>query len=185
MVYNILVREVMTLKPVTISSEKTIYSAARKMEKQNVGSILITENKKLIGILTERDVIKRVLLSGMNAKKTRVMDVMTKRLKTVGPWEDIQEVVEIFNKKGLRRVPVVADGKLVGLVTSKDLLRVEPRIIDALLERLSVREPGRKPLFSGKNMQAGVCEICSNYSDKLVFSEGMWTCEKCFDSLHQ
>ena len=186
MTYNILVREVMTLRPVLVYPDAIVYSTVKKMVSSGVGSVVVVDSKtkKLMGIFTEKDVMKRVILSGKDPKKTKVKDVMTKSVQTIGPWEDMKKATDLMISKNLRRLPVVDNGKLVGIVTHKDMLRVEPTIIDALVERLNIREPGRKPLFSGKQVRSGICEVCSNYSDKLVFSEGMWICEPCLDSLH-
>ena len=123
MTYNILAREVMTLKPVTTSPEKTVYLTLKKMVKYNVGSILVVDKKNnLLGVFTEKDIMKRILLAGKDPKKTKIKDVMTKRVITIGPWEDISEIITLFNEKKIRRIPVVDGKKLVGVISRGDIM---------------------------------------------------------------
>ncbi|RLG16507.1 hypothetical protein DRN62_03495 [Nanoarchaeota archaeon] len=185
MKYGILAREVMTRKPITISPDATVYDAVKKMVRNRVGSVLVVEGKKLLGILTYGDVMKRIILAGKSPKRTKVSKVMTKRCICVEPWDDLYDVVRVMYEKDVKRLPVVEDGKLVGLVTIKDIIRVEPHVLDVLIEKIRVREPERKPLFRGHEYNAGVCEICGNYSDKLEFKGGMWVCPKCSEEMEK
>ena len=183
--YGILIREVMTRRPVTTSPDVAVYDAVKKMVRSRVGSILVVDGKKLLGILTYGDVMKRLILANKSAKRTKVKDIMTKRCVTIEPWEDIEEALKLMYEKDVKRIPVVEDGKLVGLVTIKDILKVEPSVMDVLYEKIRVREPSHKPMFGGVRYSAGVCEICGNYSDKLIFKNGMWVCPKCAEAMEK
>jgi CBS domain-containing protein len=182
MAYGILVREVMTHRPTVISEDKTVMDAIRKMLKEGVGSIVVVDSSKnLRGIFTEKDVLLKIVSKSLDPKKIPIKKVMTTKLYTIDPWLDLENAAEIMNKRNVRRLPVVEGTKLVGMITIKDMLRTEPQIIDVLKEKLMVREPETKPIFDERRYESGVCEVCSNYSDKLQYSEGMWLCESCLE----
>ncbi len=184
MAYGILVREVMTHHPVVIDVNKSVLDAVKKMLKSGVGSVIVIDKEKVVrGIFTEKDVIARVVAKKKDPEKTKIKQVMTKKPVVINQWLDLEEVAEIMNKKNVRRLPVVEKGKLIGLITEKDMLKVEPQIIDVLKEKMRIREPELKPILRGKRREAGICEVCSNYSDHLEYYNGMWVCEACLEEM--
>jgi CBS domain-containing protein len=133
------VSEIMTGAAVTDQPEDTLDEAASKMWKQQTGSLLVMDGEDLVGILTERDVLKAVA-TGVNAKETRVSEVMTKDLITVGPQTSLREAAKVMADRWIRHLPVMDGGKLVGVVSQRDLAGVlagalnEPERLEALVE---------------------------------------------------
>ena len=180
MAYGILVREVMTHNPVIIGENKTVMDTVKLMLKNGVGSVIVVDkSNEMKGIFTEKDLISKVVVKSVDPKKTKVSEVMSKKVITIDPWLDLEDAADLMNTKQVRRLPVIDKGKLMGIITAKDMLRTEPQIIDMLKERLLVKEPSSKPIYDNKRFESGVCEVCSNFTDKLQYSEGMWLCEHC------
>lgn len=132
----------MSRKPIGIDIDASIASAAKIMEKNNISGLIVWDKeKKLAGIITEGDLIRRAFLKKKSPTRTKVKEIMTKKVITVGPDDDIYKLVQLMNQKGIRKIPVVEDKKVVGYVTEKDLLKVEPELLDVLIEKLKVKCP--------------------------------------------
>lgn len=139
------VADAMTRKPITISQNKTLRDAAKLMSKEHVGSLLVKEDDKIIGIMTEKDIVKKAVAELGNPAKKKVKDIMAEDLVTVNPQEDIFEALRIMRDYDFRHLPVMNDGTFVGLVTMKDILKIEPDLYEILVEKIELREAERKP----------------------------------------
>lgn len=106
-----------------VPSTYTISHAVDEMNRHRIGSIVVVEGNRLVGIFTERDVLRRVVGAALDPKVMRVADVMTKNLITITPETTIEEVMVIFTEKRVRHLPVIANGELVGLISIGDISR--------------------------------------------------------------
>ena len=117
--------EVMTKKPVCCVPNDLVTKAAELMKSGHVGSIPVIENEqtqKLVGIVTDRDLALKVVADGLDVKSTKVESVMTHKVVTCGPEDDLQKAVDAMSKHQLRRIPVVdKDGKVLGIVAQADV----------------------------------------------------------------
>ena len=113
-------------KPVlTIEPGKTILDAAKKMADHNIGGMVISKDgKKPLGIITERDILKRIIAQGKDPAATTVDDIMTKKVLSVEVETSLLEISKIMSKNGLRRILVMEKDKMIGIVTSRDLLQL-------------------------------------------------------------
>ena len=133
------VSEIMTGAAVTDQPDDTLDEAASKMWKQQTGSLLVTDGDDLIGIVTERDVLKAVA-TGVKLEEARIAEVMTKDVVTVGPGTSLREAAKIMADRWIRHLPVVDGGKLVGVISQRDLAGVlagalnEPDALQQLVE---------------------------------------------------
>ena len=121
---GIKVSEAMNKNPVIISPNKLLPFCARKMLGNNIGGILVGEKGKLLGIVTEKDIVEEVVAKELNAQKTKVKEIMSSSMITISPEVDISEAIEIMNREDVRRLPVIKNKKLVGILTQKDLLKL-------------------------------------------------------------
>lgn len=119
----VFVREIMTPTIIGVDVSSTVKEAAELMIERGIGSVVVTEGGKPVGILTERDILKRVVAKALDPSKTRVREVMSSPLITVKPDTYIVDANKLMVEKGIRRLVVVEDDKAVGIVTEKDLLR--------------------------------------------------------------
>lgn len=134
-----LVKEVMNRKVITIDSEMKVREAIRIMIDNEVGSLVVTKNNKIVGILTERDIIKA--MSKENTKDTgqlKILDVMTRWVITVDPNTQIEKAIELMVKYKIKKLPVIKNEELVGIITATDIAVVEPKLIEKLANLLGV-----------------------------------------------
>lgn len=125
---------------VSVTADATIAAAANVMQDENVGSVLVTEDDALVGILTDRDVAVRVTAEGRDPAETLVRDVMTEDLLTVTIEEEISDLIEAMGEHEVRRIPVMDGDEVAGIVTLDDivvLLAVEHQSISAELQSIS------------------------------------------------
>jgi CBS domain-containing protein len=149
------VSEIMTGAAVTDQSDDTLADAARKMWNQQTGSLLVVDGEDLVGIVTERDVLKAVA-TRVPLDETRIAQVMTKDLITVGPGTSLREAARIMAEKWIRHLPVLDNGKLVGILSQRDLAGVlagalnEPEALQQLVDASElVRERRLKRIDHG------------------------------------
>jgi CBS domain-containing protein len=116
-----LIESIMTSKVETVKPTESLKNALKKIVARNVGSVVVTENEP-VGILTERD-ISRCMAKEIGALKRQVKNVMSSPLITVEPTESIQDALTLMLKHGVRRLPVVKQRRLVGIVSERDVLR--------------------------------------------------------------
>jgi len=109
-------------KPVTASADITVASAARLMKEHAIGAILVIEEGRLAGIFTERDALFRVIAEGRDPASTRVAEVMTTNPRTIAPDRPFGHALHMMYEGGFRHVPVVDDGRPLGVVSSRDAL---------------------------------------------------------------
>ncbi|MEB3765822.1 MAG: CBS domain-containing protein [Desulfurococcales archaeon] len=122
------VEEVMTRNPASVKPDNTVMDAVLIMDKLGIGALpVVDENGRLIGIFTERDLLRRVVARRRNPEKTLIRDVMTPNPVTVKPDESVAEALRIMSSLKVRHLPVVNDaGILVGIVSIKDIEFVQP-----------------------------------------------------------
>ena len=134
--------QVMSSPVTTMKASDALAVAAKKMVKQNIGSVVVLEGREPVGIITERDITRQVV-KGNSVLKKSAKKTMSKLRVTASPQMSVQQAFELMLKNEVRRLPVLSDGKLVGIVTEKDLMRwvlrvsYEPNIpphIKAILE---------------------------------------------------
>jgi len=158
--------EIMTTKVITVDISERVEEALRLMIKFDVGSVIVTDKQKPVGIITERD-ITRASLRGDSLLKIPVRGLMSKPVQSVGPDTQVWKAFEAMLKLGVRRLPVVEDEKLVGMVTEKDLTRwvlrifYEPNLPEEI--RTLVQNPQIEALTGRPR-----CPNCGNYQDECV-----------------
>ena len=121
---NIMVREVVTTK-----IDSTVEEAVKLMNEHEIGCLIVTQNDEPIGILTERDLLKRILAKSKDLEKMKVEEVMSKPLISVEPNAQLGDVSRIMFEKNIKKMPIIKKGELLGLVTLTDILRIQPQLI--------------------------------------------------------
>src|SRR5512134_2673210 len=109
-------------KPVMASADMTVSAAARVMKEQGIGALLVLRDGRLAGIFTERDALFRVIAEGRDPAKTRIADVMTANPRTIAPDRPFGHALHLMYEGGFRHVPVVDNGKPLGVVSARDAL---------------------------------------------------------------
>ncbi len=115
------IREVMTKDPITLPADRPVIEAARCMRDRDIGDVIVTEGDRIIGILTDRDIVVRVVAEGRDPATTTLGEVATGSLATVSPDDSVDDAVRLIREHNVRRLPVVENGRPVGVVTIGDL----------------------------------------------------------------
>ena len=128
-------------QPVSAEADTTVTEAARIMRSRGVGALLVMEGARLTGIFTERDALFRVIAEGRDPEATRLREVMTRDPRTISPERPFGHALHIMYEGGFRHVPVVSDGRAIGVVSARDALGPEMRQFIADLDaRIRVGE---------------------------------------------
>ncbi len=122
----------MSGKVVTVPSSATIAECARVMASKKVSSAIVKDKNAIVGIVTENDIARRAVAMGLDTKAAGVRRIMTSRVVTVAPETQIYDALVKLGQMGIKHLPVVKKGKLVGIITAMDILRVQPAYIDIL-----------------------------------------------------
>jgi CBS domain-containing protein len=112
-------------EPVTAPAAVTVCEAARLMREHNIGALMVVDNEKLVGVFTERDGLFRVLAEGRNAETTALADVMTRNPQTIDPSSGFTHALQMMQAGRYRHLPVVDDGRVIGIVSVRDALGPE------------------------------------------------------------
>ena len=115
------VRDAMTTDPRSIGKSVSVVEAARLMREQDIGSLPITDDEQLVGMITDRDITMRVVAEAADPNATSVEDVYSRDLISVAPDNDLEEALGLMARHQVRRLPVVEDGRLVGIVAQADI----------------------------------------------------------------
>ena len=136
--------DIMTNKPVTASGDMSLKDAAGLLAKEDVNSVLIIENDQPVGIVTDEDIVRKCVALGLDSKKLKVKDIASMEIITISPDKDIYEALTLMREHRIRQLPVVEAKKLTGFLTVKDILKIQPDLIDIWMENSEIREESRK-----------------------------------------
>src|SRR3989344_1627515 len=132
------IMDAMTRKPVCAPPGISINDAAKLMRKEHVGSLLIKKGDQIVGMFTEHDIVKSLAL-GINVVSAKVSDLMNKNVISIDPSSDVYDAMLLMNKEDLRRLPVVLNNQCIGLITLKDILKIQPTLLELMVDRIKLR----------------------------------------------
>lgn len=133
------IETILANKPATIwsvSPDATVYDAIAMMAEKNVGALLVMENQKVAGIVSERDYSRKVMLKGKTSRNSFVREIMTTELTTAHPRETVTDCLRFMTEKRIRHLPVMADGELRGVISIGDLVKQVISAQSATLDQL-------------------------------------------------
>ncbi|OYT42615.1 MAG: CBS domain-containing protein [Candidatus Aenigmarchaeota archaeon ex4484_224] len=136
-----LVRNVMNKRVITCSKDLSLREASKVMVEMNIGSLLVVENEKPIGIITSTDILKAIS-NNLDLDKVKVEQIMSTPVITIDPSEDLEKAVEIMVKNNIKRLAVVEGEKIVGIITASDIIAIEPKLINQLAQLMTLKLPG-------------------------------------------
>jgi CBS domain-containing protein len=168
------VMEVMSRDPVTITEGETVSEAAAAMKDNDVSALIVVDGNKAIGILTDYDVVQKVVAEDMLPSKLKVSDIMTAPVISVHPHMKVEEAARKMSEKGIRRLVVAEDSELHGIVTENDILKLWPGLIEITREYQKIGLTD-----AGIEKESGYCESCNVFSEALVVLDGRLLCPEC------
>lgn len=142
---SLCVKDVMVRDVVTIDSDRSVKYAARVMNYFSIGSLVVMSESKIVGILTERDVMTRVVAKGKNSEKVMIGDVMSRPLIVVSPTTPLEDAVKVMFQRKIKKLPVVSKKKegssLIGMLSLTDVARLQPKMIETIKEMVPPGAP--------------------------------------------
>ena len=179
---RMLVKDVMSSPVVTTDEEAPSNKIAKLLEQNKFGCVIVANKEgKPLGIITERDLVTRVLTKNLKPEKVMAKDVMTAPLATIEPEATISDAARRMSRLDVRRLGVIYRGDLVGLISSKDILGVMPELIEIIQERSRIEssESSEEVAESEETPLSGYCDRCGAYSESLREMDGQFLCEDC------
>jgi signal-transduction protein with cAMP-binding, CBS, and nucleotidyltransferase domain len=180
---DVSVAEVMNKTVILMDIHSDIPSIARKTVNCEAGSVIITENRKAIGIITERDLVKNIVAEDRRPSEVNAKEIFSTPLITIEPEKSVVEASEIMLKANIKRLPVLEKDTIIGVISTTDILMVTPGL-NAILKDLI--DMNRESLLSIPSIEelleefsTGICESCETYSSDLKFIDGKYLCGKC------
>ena len=178
---EIIVKEAMKTNIAMVNPSMSVLEATKIMKKRKIGNVIVVEKKQPVGILTESDVIRKVVAEGKDVKKVKVKEAMSNPLIIIDPYVTLEEAMKTMGKCNVRRLPVCEKDELIGIITQKDISRMSPILHEISREwyDITVRDEThyKKQIFSGK------CEDCGILSATLKNIDGRLLCDDCIDAL--
>jgi CBS domain-containing protein len=141
-----LVEEVMTHNVVTIDSNDTVYDACRTYSEIKVGSLVVMNRDMIVGIITERDIIERAILQKKNPTKTKIREIMSPHIKTIHALAPIEKAVQIMKQNNIKKLPVILNNDIVGIITETDISQTVGFFSEALEELTKLYTESREDI---------------------------------------
>ena len=176
---KVTVHDAMTSNVLTVDPRTSVAEAALLMTRFKIGCLIVKSNSKPEGLITESDIIRKVVSKDFKASEITIGEVMSKNLISIEPGSELNEAARAMAKNKIRRLPVVNDNILVGILTSSDVLMVSPELTEILVE--DARMQNHNGYLNGLYPVPGACEGCGNFMDDLVEVDGKYLCEDCVE----
>lgn len=177
------VKDVMSSPVITVREGDTVTKVSKTMARRGIGSVVVVDKKrKPLGMITEKDVVRRVAAKGLHPNMIKAGKIMSKPLRTVEPTLDVREAARRMKQAKVKRFAVMEAGKLVGVVTGTDIVEITPALIDVMEEKSKIR-----PLTEPREASAlaGYCDECGVWSDNLKSRDGSFLCADCSSDLEK
>ncbi|OPY28072.1 MAG: Inosine-5'-monophosphate dehydrogenase [Methanocella sp. PtaU1.Bin125] len=183
------VSDVMSRRLITADVSETADRLAERMAAGRVGCIIITSDTHPVGIVTERDLVVKVVSRNIKPSAAKAEELMSRPLITIGPDKSVELASREMIRHRIRRLPVIQGKKLVGLVTDSDLLVISSELSNILRDLIRQNNPqgefsdrdesGTRP----EQFRQGICEVCNSFQEELVNVDGTYVCNRCRDEL--
>jgi len=178
---QVTVHDAMTSNVITVDPKTSVAEAATIMSQKGIGCLIIKSNSEPEGLITESDIITKVVSRDIQASQITVAEVMTSDLIEIDPGSEVYEAARTMAKNKIRRLPVVNNGSLVGILTSTDVMTVSPELTELLVE--NARMSHTLDYSDMETSVPGTCEVCETYVDYLEEVDGKYVCEECKEEL--
>lgn len=170
--------DAMTEQPIAVSPSTALDAAAKTMAEHHVGALLVKDANGMLGVVTEQDFVRKAIAPGLDVAATPVSIIMATTLQTISPEADIFDALVMMRDYNIRHLPVMDGEQFVGLLTLKDVLKIQPQLFELLVDTIELREAERKPI-NRIIPSEGICEECGEYTEALRDVKGTMVCPGC------
>ncbi len=128
----------MSPEPVCVSPETDLQSCAQLMAEKKIGSLIVKDPQthKLLGIFTEQDIVRKAVLKNQLPSQVKAQDIMERIVITITPEQDLNQAIELMRDNNIRHLPVLNENRIVGLITLKDILKIQPELFEIVCEKM-------------------------------------------------
>jgi CBS domain-containing protein len=182
---KIAVGDIMTQNYTAIKPSTLLHDCAKIITRKKLNTLPITINNKLVGILNARDILWAITKKpNINLKKVKAMDIATRKVAVIKPSADISQAIRKMRTLNFRTLPVLSKGKLIGIVSLRDILRIEPELYPQIGELYDIKEEERKIEESKTEWPSeGFCDNCGTFNDLLKVYDKL-LCPDCREELY-
>ncbi|AAM30997.1 CBS domain-containing protein [Methanosarcina mazei] len=179
------VAEIMNKAVITMDINSDIPAIAKEMVDRDAGSVIITENGKAMGIITERDLVKSVIAGDRKPSEVDTSEILSTPLLTVDPTTSIVEAAKMMLRANVKRLPVLENGAIIGVISNTDILMITPGLNTILKDLIDMNRealfstPSAEEISESEDFSTGVCESCNVFSYDLRFVDGRYLCGNC------
>lgn len=161
---------------ITADPGETVQQVSMKMTASGAGSVVVTENGRPVGIVTDGDIVTKVVSKDCLPSTLKAAEVMSRPLYTIESEKEIIEAARAMRKHGIKRLGVSYKGSLVGIISISDILAITPELFDIISEKAMIMtsQASKEPTFL-----AGYCDSCNQWSDRLLEIDGRFVCGEC------
>jgi len=177
------VEDVMSSPVVTIKDTDSVLAATKLMKKNEIGCVVVVDkNDKPLGLMTERDVVRRVAALDLLPSKIQAGKAMTKPPATIESSADVAEAAKKMREMKIRRLVVLQSGKLKGIITSNDIVDITPALLDVMKEKSQIA-----PIRPTKEAAplSGYCDRCGSWAEELKSHDGQFLCDDCLSDTEE
>jgi signal-transduction protein with cAMP-binding, CBS, and nucleotidyltransferase domain len=162
---------------ICVDAKDTVKYASEVMAKNDISSVIITKKGDGVGMLTERDILTKIVVKSKDPRRTVCSKVMTSPLITISSKASIDDAAKVMRDKNIKRLVVAERGKIIGVLSEFDIVKIEPTL------HLLIREKSTWNIGDAAAAEMGIiageCETCENYSENLKSIDGRLLCEDC------
>ncbi len=169
------VKDIMSSPVIDADVEETAEDVANKMVRYDIGSVVVTEKGFPIGIITKRDLVYKVVAKNLKPSEVKAKDIMSSPIHVANPDDLIDNALREMNKLKIDHLAVVHKDKLVGIISTTDILQVTPEILDIVREKMRMSNVKA----GSETYTEGFCDACGEWSDMLLRVDDQYLCEDC------
>lgn len=171
------VEDVMSSPVITIKETDTVLAATKLMKKNEIGCVIVVDKLgKPLGLMTERDVVRRVAALDMLPSKVKAGKAMTKPPATIDATTKVTDAAKKMREMKVRRLVVLQNGKAKGIITSNDIVDVTPALIDVMAEKSQIAPV---PKVKEAASLSGYCDRCGSWAEEMKSHDGQFLCDDC------
>lgn len=186
---EISVSDVMSRKLITADVSETAEAIGNKMAAGRIGCVIVTRDSQPVGIVTERDLVVKVISKNQQPSAVKAEALMSTPLITIPAEKSAELASREMVRHRIRRLPVVQGKKLVGIVTDSDLLSISTELSEILRDLIRQNNPQgefagtERDIVTPGSFRQGICEVCQNFKESLINIDGTYVCSRCRDEL--
>ncbi|MBW9222378.1 CBS domain-containing protein [Methanothermococcus sp. SCGC AD-155-C09] len=183
MEFNIGVSEVMSTPVETVKLDATAYDAANILKTKKIGCVVVVadDSMKPVGLITEKDLVLKIVARNLKSKEVLIKDIVSPKLISISPKATIMDAAKLMAKKNIKRLPVIENDELLGIITVSDIVTISPKLFDIMMEASSIKgDEDYMDYPMDYEYLYGICETCGSQG-RVRYIDGKYVCDNCID----